>query len=187
MAHAYTTSRGKNKQAKLNKRMDNQQNQERKLKKTSDPGFVAKEKVTFTVGHIGNSTINNRVENSDSSQRREVKLIAEKCSFSMCKSNSKKLLLCTGCRQVKYCCTDCQTKDWSTHKAACLEHKKKAKNNTNVQSEKVSNEEEQNKNNENNSSDDDSDDDNVDDNLNNAKNDNNDNSNDDGNDEDETK
>jgi len=181
MAHAYTTSRGKNKQAKLNKRMDNQQNQERKLKKASDTSFVAKEKVTFTVGHIGNSTINNRVENSDSSQRREVKLIAEKCSFTMCKSNSKKLLLCTGCRQVKYCCADCQSKDWATHKAACMEHKKKAKN---LQSEKVNNEEEQNKNNDDNNSsdDDDSDDDNVD----NANNNDDDNNNDE-NDKDETK
>ena len=184
MAHAYTTSRGKNKQAKLNKRMDNQQNQERKLKKTSDPGFVAKEKVTFTVGHIGNSTINNRVENSDSSQRREVKLIAEKCSFNLCKSNSKKLLLCTGCRQVKYCCADCQSKDWATHKAACIEHKKKAKN-QNLQSEKVSNEEEQNKNNDDDSDDDD--DDSDDDNVNDAKNNNDDNNNDDENDKDETK
>ena len=184
MAHAYTTSRGKNKQAKLNKRMDNQQNQERKLKKTSDPGFVAKEKVTFTVGHIGNSTINNRVENSDSSQRREVKLIAEKCSNGNCKSNSKKLLLCTGCRQVKYCCADCQSKDWAIHKTACMEHKKKAKNETNLQSEKVSNEEEQNKNNDDSSDDDDSDDDNVDDTKNNNDNNNN---NDDENDKDETK
>lgn len=150
MAHAYTTSRGKNKQAKLNKRMDNQQNQEKKLSKVSSGGGEVKpKKPDFSLGHLGNSTINNRTESTSTSSNRinrDIKQITDKCSNSLCKNTSnKKLACCTGCMKVKYCCRDCQVQDWQSHKVVCKEQKQKLKeDNTNTNINSTDNNEEHN-------------------------------------------
>ena len=34
---------------------------------------------------------------------------------------------CTGCMQVKYCCRECQIKDWDSHKLLCIELYQKSK------------------------------------------------------------
>ena len=36
--------------------------------------------------------------------------------------NCGKLLVCTGCRDVSYCSTDCQNADWKAHKGICRKH-----------------------------------------------------------------
>merc|ERR1719495_624303 len=39
------------------------------------------------------------------------------------KKQAKKLLMCQGCKKVRYCNQDCQRQDWSTHRADCVKKK----------------------------------------------------------------
>ena len=45
------------------------------------------------------------------------------CTYSKCKVPliENELLSCGGCKQVCYCCRDCQVGDWKGHKKACKE------------------------------------------------------------------
>ena len=110
MAHAYTTSRGKNKKAKLNKRMDKAQNSERSLKKTVvDTKFDGPKTNVFTIGRISGGN------NSSSSSSRAIidprqAAIAAinppilKCNNPNCKKKTiSKLSQCSGCELVSYC------------------------------------------------------------------------------------
>jgi Tetratricopeptide repeat/MYND finger len=51
------------------------------------------------------------------------------CAYSKCKVPliEDELLSCGGCRQVCYCCRECQVRGWKAHKKACKEAKAKAK------------------------------------------------------------
>lgn len=50
-----------------------------------------------------------------------------RCAYSECSRNAHKLantldcklLTCAGCNICKYCCKDCQVKDWPNHKGFC--------------------------------------------------------------------
>ena len=44
-------------------------------------------------------------------------------SCNACQETSKKLLMCQGCKKVRYCDEDCQRQDWSTHKVDCVKKK----------------------------------------------------------------
>ena len=44
--------------------------------------------------------------------------VKEECGKKNCK-NVDKLMLCTRCKAVKYCCKDCQVTDWQAHKPTC--------------------------------------------------------------------
>jgi hypothetical protein len=59
-------------------------------------------------------------------------LISSSCHYSGCSHHQQpdvdemktatpgvKLLLCGGCRQISYCCAECQRADWKTHKLPC--------------------------------------------------------------------
>ena len=104
MAHAYTTNRGKNKQSKLNKRMDNKQNQERKIKTNSQSEsnqFANQQKEKFTIGHLSNSTINQQASiRNNNSNNRDInrQILDKKCLNPQCsnKDGKKSLLHCTG-------------------------------------------------------------------------------------------
>lgn len=121
MAHAYTTKRGKNKKAKLNKRMDHQQNLEKSLKQDPLANLMydgPKESV-FKIGHIGTSS-NSRIENVVS---RLQKALMDKCSSPGCKNTSAEgsLSECASCHQARYCCRECQLAHWPEHKTRCKE------------------------------------------------------------------
>ena len=38
----------------------------------------------------------------------------------VCAKSGIKLKVCSGCHYVKYCSKECQSKDWASHKAFCL-------------------------------------------------------------------
>lgn len=121
MAHAYTTKRGKNKKAKLNKRMDHQQNQERSLKQDPLANLMydgPKESV-FKIGHIGTSSTS-RIDNVVS---RLQKALMDKCSNPGCKNTSAEgsLSECASCHQSRYCGRECQLAHWPDHKTRCKE------------------------------------------------------------------
>ena len=50
-------------------------------------------------------------------RQQEEKDIKSKCN--VCKESSKKLLVCSRCKKVAYCCLRDQKKDWKRHKAFC--------------------------------------------------------------------
>jgi len=43
-------------------------------------------------------------------------------------SHNATLLVCSGCRSVQYCNSDCQRKDWKTHKLTCKQKQKSSEN-----------------------------------------------------------
>ena len=121
-AQAYTTSRGKNKKRKESKRMDNKNNNERKLKTkaTDHSGFAGVQKEKFGVaGHLmgggatGVSSVHTRLKDNPQTQ---LKAMREKCCYTPCSKTAGELAVvlkdCSVCRQVKYCSRDCQVADW---------------------------------------------------------------------------
>jgi hypothetical protein len=40
------------------------------------------------------------------------------CNF--CSKTERALQACSRCKNVKYCCKECQVKDWKSHKAVCV-------------------------------------------------------------------
>ena len=96
---------------------------------------LQKDEVTYTVGHIGNNNINSRIDNGSGNNdyifNHKGNNTNEKCTNAQCK-NQEKLMHCTGCMQVKYCCQDCQVKDWDSHKLLCIELNQKSRGKANA-------------------------------------------------------
>lgn len=49
------------------------------------------------------------------------------CGAANASSSSRQVQICSGCRLVHYCGSECQKKDWSNHKASCKRAKKESK------------------------------------------------------------
>lgn len=111
MAHAYTTSRGKNKKAKLNKRHDKAQNSERSLKKTVvDTKFDGPKTNIFTIGRISGGSSSNSSSSSRAIVDPRQAAIATvnpqvlKCDNPSCRNKTiAKVSQCSGCELVSYC------------------------------------------------------------------------------------
>ncbi|KYR01632.1 hypothetical protein DLAC_01633 [Tieghemostelium lacteum] len=129
MASVYTTKRGKTKKAKLGIRKDAKNNQANKLiQKISAQGKApVHEAPAFFDPTKYNNLLKNHSEDSElNSTPNTSSRAANGCCNGDCntpiptdKKKTLKLLECSGCKSVKYCCKDCQVSHWPTHKEAC--------------------------------------------------------------------
>lgn len=55
----------------------------------------------------------------DSSMRASPIKFKLKCAHERCLQSGRNLRRCSGCDVVRYCCRDCQEKDWPRHKHDC--------------------------------------------------------------------
>ena len=150
MAHAYTTKRGKNKKGKLGVRKDQQQNSERSIKKIIvDTSYEGPKESIFTIGRLGNNSIN---KSKDEVNARQLAIAAVTASTNPLPSSStsssassdipivcalctKKGITfpkCSKCLSVFYCSSKCQLDHWKDHKIRCKELCKEAEERVNV-------------------------------------------------------
>lgn len=76
------------------------------------------------------SSVTSDATSSDSKAKSNSSATATKhcnnCNKSAEEVTSKKLLVCSRCKQVNYCCRECQRADWKTHKLNCKKIEEKS-------------------------------------------------------------